>query len=72
MKLLFKGKLNFPEYHGQGIHAKAGEVVDVEDAVVEYLLTEFPGVWTNVEIPKAKDVAAALVDKQIKKPFKRK
>jgi len=72
MRLLFKGKLNFPEYHGQGIHAKAGEVIDVEDAVVEYLLTTFPGVWTNVEIPKAKDIAKPPVDKQIKKPFSRK
>jgi len=47
-------------------------VIDVVDAVVEYLLTTFPGVWTNVEIPKAKDIAKPPVDKQIKKPFSRK
>lgn len=73
MKLLFKGAPHLPAYHGNGIHAAAGDTVDVTPELGATLLADFPGLFVELleAKPMAQDVKAPPVDKQIKEFHKR-
>ena len=73
MKIYFLGSKHLPEYHNhaEGIHAKAGDRIEINDAIATGLMIDFPGIFVD-KLPKTGSVDDAPKDKQIKGAEKKK
>lgn len=71
MKLQFKGTVNFPAYHSEKADFVDGESKEVSDEVGEYLLTGFPGYFTEVKA-QTREMLSPVKDKMMRKVKTRK
>lgn len=69
MKLRFKGKVNFMEYHSHLVDFVDGEVKEVPDNVGEYLLSDFRDCFEEV---KTREIEAPPKDRMMRKTKTRK